>query len=311
MLTLAALAELAAQFPSDLDRSVEPLLIGDRVFDVDARPAVMGTLNLSRDSTYRESIATSTASATRKGRVMAAQGADLVDVGAESSTAKASRVGASEQIALLVPVIEALTDHGVIVSAETYEPAVVRACLEAGAQVLNLTGTAHHDEIYALAAEFKATVVMCYVGGDNVRDMTNVTVDDPIPGLLDHFERRLVEARAAGVERLIIDPGMGFFYRNLVDPMIRARHQSSVLLNTFRLRRLGVPICNAMPHAFDLFEDQFRTAEGFFTVLGMLGGTSILRTHEVAQVSAVVTAMKELGCSPGMPSSGTDTDQGA
>ena len=296
MLTLTALAELAGQYPSDLDRRVEPLVVGGRTFEVDVRPAVMGTLNLSRDSTYRESIATSTESAIRKGRVMAAQGADFVDIGAESSTAKASRVGPNEQIALLVPVIEALTEQGVIVSAETYEPAVVRACLAAGAQILNLTGTAHHDEIYALAAEFGATVVMCYVGGANVRDITNVTVDDdPIPGLLEHFERRLAQARAAGVSSLVIDPGMGFFYGNLVDPMTRARHQSSVLLNTFRLRALGVPICNAMPHAFDIFEDQFRAAEGFFTVLGLLSGTSILRTHEVAQMSAVITAMQILG----------------
>ncbi len=296
MLTLTALAELAGQYPSDLDRRVEPLVVGGRTFEVDVRPAVMGTLNLSRDSTYRESIATSTESAIRKGRVMAAQGADFVDIGAESSTAKASLVGPNEQIALLVPVIEALTEQGVIVSAETYEPAVVRACLAAGAQILNLTGTAHHDEIYALAAEFGATVVMCYVGGANVRDITNVTVDDdPIPGLLEHFERRLAQARAAGVSSLVIDPGMGFFYGNLVDPMTRARHQSSVLLNTFRLRALGVPICNAMPHAFDIFEDQFRAAEGFFTVLGLLSGTSILRTHEVAQMSAVITAMQILG----------------
>ena len=296
MLTLAALVELAGQYHSDLDRPVEPLVVGSRTFEVDVRPAVMGTINLSRDSTYRESIATSAESAIRKGRVMAAQGADFVDIGAESSTAKASRVGPNEQIALLVPVIEALTEQGVIVSAETYEPAVVRACLAAGAQILNLTGTAHHDEIYALAAEFGATVVMCYVGGANVRDITNVTVDDdPIPGLLEHFERRLAQARAAGVSSLVIDPGMGFFYGNLVDPMTRARHQSSVLLNTFRLRALGVPICNAMPHAFDIFEDQFRVAEGFFTVLGLLGGTSIVRTHEVAQVSAVITAMQMLG----------------
>ena len=296
MLTLTALVELAGQYHSDLDRPVEPLVVGSRTFEVDVRPAVMGTINLSRDSTYRESIATSAESAIRKGRVMAAQGADFVDIGAESSTAKASRVGPNEQIALLVPVIEALTEQGVIVSAETYEPAVVQACLAAGAQILNLTGTAHHDEIYALAAEFGATVVMCYVGGANVRDITNVTVDDdPIPGLLEHFERRLAQARAAGVSSLVIDPGMGFFYGNLVDPMTRARHQSSVLLNTFRLRALGVPICNAMPHAFDIFEDQFRVAEGFFTVLGLLGGTSIVRTHEVAQVSAVITAMQMLG----------------
>ena len=63
------------------------------------------------------------------------------------------------------------------------------------------------------------------------------------------------------------------------------------------LRSIGLPICNAMPHAFDIFEDQFRTAEGFFTVLGLLGGTSMLRVHEVAQVRAVVEAMRLLDVS--------------
>ena len=66
----------------------------------------MGCVNLSRDSTYRESIATSTESAIRKGRVLAAQGADLIDVGAESSTAKAARATPQQQIDALVPVVE-------------------------------------------------------------------------------------------------------------------------------------------------------------------------------------------------------------
>ena len=70
-----------------------------------------------------------------------------------------------------------------------------------------------------------------------------------------------------------------------------------MLLNGFRLRDLGVPICQALPHAFDLFEEQFRTAEGFFAVLAMLGGTGVLRTHEVAQVRAVVASMRTLDVS--------------
>ena len=292
MISLTELLELATEHSVSLNLPVELVRVGDRTFDVDARPAVMGTLNLSRDSTYRESVAISTESAIRKGRVMAAQGADFVDIGAESSTAKASRVGASDQIRALVPVIETLAADGIVVSAETYEPAVVEACLRAGAQILNLTGTSHHREIHALAAEFGATVVMCFVGGGNVRDVIDVTLDsDPIPGLLEHFSMRVDQARSDGVERIIIDPGMGFFYGNLVDPMTRVRHQARVLMNSFRLRELGLPICNAVPHAFDLFEDQFRTAEGFFTVLSLLGGTSVVRTHEVPQVVAVVSAM--------------------
>ncbi len=104
----------------------------------------------------------------------------------------------------------------------------------------------------------------------------------------------MAQARAAGVQNLVIDPGMGFYYGNLVDPRTRLGHQARVIANTFRLRRLGLPICHALPHAFDVFEDQFRTAEGFFAVLAHLGGTTLMRTHEVAQVRAVLDALRTL-----------------
>ena len=93
---------------------------------------------------------------------------------------------------------------------------------------------------------------------------------------------------------MVIDPGMGFYYDNLTDPLTRARHQTRVLAHSFRLRTLGVPVCNALPHAFDLFEDEFRKAEGFFAVLASLGGTHLFRTHEVAHVRAVLAAMTAL-----------------
>lgn len=295
MLTLAGLAALAAAHPPDRSVSAPSLRVGDREFDLGAAPVLMGCVNLSRDSTYRESIATSTESAARKARVMAAQGADLVDLGAESSTSRASRVEPAEQIATLVPVIERLTDEGIVVSTETYDADVARASLKAGATVLNLTGTTDQHAIFDLAAEYEATVILCYVGGSNVREITDVTVDDdPIPGLLEHFTERISLAESCGVRRLVIDPGMGFFYGNLIDPRTRAKHQATVLLNSYRLSGLGLPICNAMPHAFDMFEDQFRTAEGFFTVLAALGGTSLYRTHEVAQVRAVLETMRLL-----------------
>ena len=88
---------------------------------------------------------------------------------------------------------------------------------------------------------------------------------------------------------------MGFYYGNLTDPTVRARHQTQVLLNSFRLRVLGVPICQALPHAFDLFEEEFRTAEGFFAVLAALGRVNVYRTHEVARVRATLLALDALG----------------
>ena len=294
MITLRSLQELASRHPEALAADVAPLQIGSDTYDADT-PVIMATVNLSRDSTYRESIATSAESAIRKARVAHAQGAQLVDIGAESTTARAARVSPDEQIARLLPVVSACVADGMHVSAETYEPAVARACLAAGADVLNMTGAEHQDELLDLAAQFEATVVLCYVGGGNVRDITDVGLDpDPIPALLEHFASRIDIARSHGVDRVVIDPGMGFYYGNLVDPLTRARHQAKVILNTFRLRVLGLPICHALPHAFDLFEDHFRTAEGFFAVLARLGGASMFRTHEVAHVGAVLRAMREL-----------------
>ena len=222
-----------------------------------------------------------------------AQGADLIDIGAESSTAKAARVNAQDQIRALVPVIEELTAEGIPVSAETYKPEVVKACLQAGAKVLNFTGNEFEDEILDLASEFNATVVVCYVGGANVREITDLNLDtDPIPALAAYFEKRIESALSHGVINIVIDPGMGFYYGNLVDPLTRVKHQTNVILNSFRLRELGYPICQALPHAFELFEDEFRTAESFFAVIASIGGVNLIRTHEIARVRPVLQAMR-------------------
>jgi dihydropteroate synthase len=239
-------------------------------------------------------VAVSTRSAIRKARVQIAQGASVVDVGAESSTARATRVGPEEQVARLVPVITEIAVE-TVVSVETYEPRVVEACLKSGARVLNMTGREHEAEMLDLAAEHGAAVILCFGELANVREPARLDLSgDPIPVLADHFAKRLEVARSAGVEDIVIDPGMGFYYDNLTDPLTRARHQAKVLAHSFRLRPLGVPVCNALPHAFDLFEEEFRTAEGFFAVLAALGGSHLLRTHEVAHVRAVLTSMAEL-----------------
>lgn len=273
-----------------------PLTIGGHEFDTDAEPVIMGVLNLSRDSTYRESIAVSTEAAVRRGRMLAAQGAGIVDVGAESSTLRAARIGAAEQGSALLPVIRELAAAGVNVSVEGYDAGLIGAALAAGANVLNLTGTTDLPEIYDQAAAHDAAVVLCYVAGANVRELAAApaVAADPIPYLLEYFADRIELARAHGVTSVVIDPGMGFYYSNLVDPPTRARHQASVLLGSYRLRALGVPVCQSLPHAFDLFEDQFRTAEGFFAVLAGLARTGVLRTHEVAHVAAVRRAMATL-----------------
>ena len=297
MITLADLAALQAAHGESWSIPVRPVVIdGPRgpVSIGDGPVTLMGCVNLSRDSTYRESVATSPEDAVRMGRVQAAQGAAVIDLGAESSTAKAARVPVDDQVAALVPAVKGLAAEAVV-SVETYEPEVVRACLDAGARILNMTGREHEDDMLALAAEYDAAVVLCFGETANVREISDVPPDaDPLPVLLDHFAPRIAHARSLGVDRIVVDPGMGFYYGNLVDPLARARHQAKVLAQGFRLRPLGVPVCNAVPHSFDLFGDEFRKAEGFFAVFAALGGAHLLRTHEVPHLRVVLESMAAL-----------------
>jgi dihydropteroate synthase len=293
MISLSGLAALHTEYADDLAAPVEPVVVGGVTIG-GPEPVVMGTVNLSRDSTYRESIAVSTDAAVRKARTQIGQGAQIVDLGAESSTAGAARVDGEHQRASLLPVLEALA-HECVVSVESYRPDVVEASLAAGARVLNLTGREGEIEMLASAAAYDAAVILCFCEPGDVRaDSRHPTERDALPYLVDHFGPRIEQARSLGVRQVVIDPGLGFYYGNLVDPTVRARHQAAVLAQCFRLRRLGVPVCNALPHAFDLFEDEFRKAEGFFAVLARLGGTDLFRTHEVAHVRAVLAAMDVL-----------------
>lgn len=252
----------------------------------------MGVINLSADSWYRESVCLTAAAAIQRGHVLAAQGAEIVDLGAESTLAHASRVDEAGQNSKLLPVIRALRAAGILVSVETYQPAVTRACLEAGANVLNLTGVESTEEQFRLVAAHDAAVILCYVEGSNVRAVGDFDLTtDPIPRMYEHFARRIEAARSCGVERIFIDPGLGFYYRNLQDSAVRVRHQMRVFLNSFRLRDLGYPVCHALPHAFEFFQDEVRCAEPFFAVLAALGKTDLFRTHEVPRVKAVLQTL--------------------
>ena len=292
MLNLEQLAELLEKNRAAASVRVKEFSVGDKPFAFNTQPAIMGVVNLSPDSWYRESVCLTTEAAVRRGKVLHAQGADIVDVGAESTLAQAGRVDEAGQNSKLLPVVRALRAAGVLISVETYQPGVTRACLEAGANILNLTGTERSDELFRQVAAHDAAVIICYVQGQNVREVGDFDfARDPIAIMHDYFGRQIEIAQRNGVERIFLDPGLGFYYRNLKDSTVRVRHQMNVFLNTFRLRSLGLPICHALPHAFEFFGEEVRCAESFFALLAALGKTDLFRTHEVPRVKAVLDTL--------------------
>jgi dihydropteroate synthase len=292
MLSLEYLAGLAETHRRELSANVREFSIGKQFFAFNTTPAIMGVINLSPDSWYRESVCLTAEQAIERGRILHAQGAAIIDIGAESTLAHAARLDTAGQQDQLLPVIQRLAADGLIISAETYRKDVARAVLEAGAKVINLTGMEEAAEIFSMAADFSAAVVICYVQGRNVREVGDFDLENIIPAMRDYFERQTELAFKRGLDRILIDPGLGFYYRNLEDSAVRVRHQMTTFLKTFRLRALGFPVCHALPHAFAYFGEEVRSAEPFFAVLAAVGKTDLFRTHEVPRIKAVLETLK-------------------
>src|SRR5436305_13251876 len=113
MLNLESLAQLLHENQAAAKVRVKEFSVGGRQFAFNSRPGIMGVINLSAESWYRESVCLTTDAAIRRGRVLHEQGADIIDIGAESTLAQASRADASVQNSKLLPVIRSLLEAGI------------------------------------------------------------------------------------------------------------------------------------------------------------------------------------------------------
>lgn len=293
MLDLEQIAALWEQHGQAAAAQAAHFSVGPTRLEIGRELKLMGVVNLSQQSWYRESVCVSAEAAIRRAHILAAEGADLIDVGGESTLAHADRVSTSDQIQTLAPITKALVAAGIPVSIETYSAAVAEAVLDAGASVINMTGTGESEAIYKLASQGDTGVIVSYVQGENPREVSDLTFpSDPFTVFQGYFSNEIQKASASGFEKVIIDPGLGFYYKNLQDGKKRVAYQINTLLQTFRLHPLGKPICHALPHAFEFFENEVRSAEPFFAVVAALGKTHLFRTHEVSKVRSVLETMK-------------------
>lgn len=248
----------------------------------------MGVINLSRDSSYRESIVHTVDAALYRARRMTVEGAAMVDVGAESTGDTADIVDVEGQLGLLLPVVRALSAEGILTSVETYHTSVAVASLEAGAAIINLTGRVDDPELYEAIARHRGGLVLCYTPGETARSKDELpSADVLIDEQLAFFAERLELATSAGVERIWIDPGFGFAL-NLPDGPERVRYQTEATLQAFRFRTLGWPVCVTLASSVYLFHDEARVAETAGAVHALLGKANLIRSHEVARVQPVI-----------------------
>jgi dihydropteroate synthase len=203
------------------------------------RPLVMGIVNVTPDSFSDGGQFLAAESAIAHGLALAAEGADLLDIGGESTRPGAEPVGAEEELVRVVPVVEALARQTTVpLSVDTSKAVVARECLRRGAQIVNdVTALAGDPDMAALVNESGAGAILMHMPGNPVTMQQAAHYDDVMGTLVRFFEARLRELTAAGLERerLVLDPGIGFGKGTT--------HNLEILARLSELQRFGLPIC--------------------------------------------------------------------
>jgi dihydropteroate synthase len=177
------------------------------------RPRLMGVLNVTPDSFSDGGDFIDPARALAQGRALAEAGADIVDVGGESTRPRAEPIPPAEEIRRIAPVVQGLAASGITVSIDTRHATVMRAALQAGARIINdVTALTGDPESLAVAADSGAAIVLMHMSGDPRTMQDDPRYDDVMLDVLDFLEGRIAACRAAGIvpARIAVDPGIGF-----------------------------------------------------------------------------------------------------
>lgn len=176
------------------------------------RALVMGVLNVTPDSFSDGGRYADTGRAVAHARQLVAQGADLVDVGGESTRPGAQRPSADEELARVVPVVEALAREGVAVSIDTMRAQVAEAAVGAGAVLVNdVSGGLADDAMFATVARLEVPYVLMHWRAHSTEMQQHTAYDDVVEDVLAELGERVREATRAGLTHsIVVDPGIGF-----------------------------------------------------------------------------------------------------
>ena len=283
--------------------TLKTLVIGDHSLDWGRRTILMGILNITPDSFSGDGLAAAgddfvARAVERAGRFLA-EGAELLDIGGESTRPGARTVSENEEKRRVEPVISAISScfPNALISIDTYKASVAQIALEAGARIVNdVWGLRADPQMAAVVARYGAPVILMH----NRSKPNDVQVEARLGGryvgveyadLMADVQRELMEsvalARAAGIpdEKIILDPGIGFG---------KTVQQNLELLNRLdEIRALGFPVLlgtsrkSFIGYTLDLPADQRAAGTAATVAIGIARGADIVRVHDVAQMSQV------------------------
>ena len=285
------------------------LQCGRHALKLDA-PKIMAIINVTPDSFSDGGTLTSVPMAVEHALRMVAQGADMLDIGGESTRPNAVPVSVEEELARVIPVIEALAAAvQVPISIDTSKPEVMRAAVAAGAGFINDVYALRRDGALDAAAELGVPVCLMHMPGNPLTMQQDVHYDDVLVQVRQFLTERLFACEMAGIPKkhLVIDPGFGF--GKLL------KHNLAMLANLDYFRQLGVPVLAGLSRKSMIGQITGRDLDGRIVgsvaaaLLAAQNGAQIIRVHDVAEtkdalalLAAVDGAKRNMASAPAKPS---------
>jgi dihydropteroate synthase len=257
------------------------------------RPLLMGVVNVTPDSFSDGGQFLDPQAAIAQARRLVEEGADIVDIGGESSRPGARAVAEDEELGRVLPVLKALKD--VPVSVDTRRPSVMRAALEAGASMINDIEALEAPGALDAVADTDCAVCLMHKQGDPATMQKDPTYNDVVGEVKQYLETRIAACEIAGIERdrITIDPGFGFGKT--------VEHNFGLLKRLPELAALGVPVLAGWSRKSTLGTVTGRpvterlAASLAAALLAVQHGATILRVHDVRETRDALAVMQALG----------------
>ena len=285
-------------------KRVYPLAVqaGDYLLEFNGRTHLMGILNVTPDSFSDGGMFFDKKTAVEHGIRLADEGADIIDVGGESTRPGAEPVPLEEELKRVIPVIRELAGEvDVPISIDTYKSEVAQEAIDAGASIINdISGLRFDDRMAGLAAETGVALVVMHIKG-TPRDMqVDPHYDELLKEIGDYLSRSIEIAVEAGVkkENVIIDPGIGFGKR-IEDNFI-------LIKNLEYFRALGQPLLigpsrkSFLWKTLNVSTDETLEATAAATAASVLSGADLIRAHDVKEISKAIKIADLIAAAPEM-----------
>ena len=243
---------------------------------------VMGVINLSPESKNIHTVATGVEEARAMAHRYRDWGATIIDLGGQSSHYDNPTIDSSQELGRLLPVVEALLTDGFVLSVDTWKPEVAQAAINAGAQMINDTGGLIDPEMRQVVAAAGVAAVAVYVEGAHPHAVDSIdTGPKKAARTTEVFRERLEELSAAGIQNVVLDPGIALNYRG--DYRAYTKLQIEVIRESATLHTLGRPVLIPIPRKA---EDHRVMA---YITLALEYGADFIRVHDVEEAADLVS----------------------